>query len=109
MGAVSPRAYPHFSGKFNRERKMSIQSQQPADSPYLLGDSPDAIQRLVIQGQMLYPFTRRVFEEAGIGTGMKVLDVGCGPGDVSLLIADLVGETGSVLGIDASAETLRLA
>ncbi len=88
---------------------MSLPSQQPAEPPYLLGDSPDALHRLLIQGQMLDPFTRWVFQEAGMSAGMKVLDVGCGPGDVSLIAADLVGKTGSVLGVDSSTEALRLA
>jgi ubiquinone/menaquinone biosynthesis C-methylase UbiE len=31
---------------------------------------------------------------------MRVLDIGCGPGDVTMLAADLVGSTGRVVGID---------
>ena len=49
-------------------------------------------------------------EAAGITTGMKVLDVGCGAGDVALLAARLVGPTGSVVGVDnnpAVVETAR--
>jgi len=88
---------------------MNRQSQHEASETYLLGQTPEAIQRLLVQGRMLNPFTRRVLEDAGITRGMKVLDVGCGPGDVSLIAADLVGETGSVLGIDSSLEPLRLA
>jgi 2-polyprenyl-3-methyl-5-hydroxy-6-metoxy-1,4-benzoquinol methylase len=38
-----------------------------------------------------------------------VLDVGCGAGDVSLLAAKLVGEEGSVLGVDSNADALELA
>ena len=76
---------------------------------YVLGHTPQAIQRLLKLGQICEPFTRRVFVEAGISLTMKVLDVGCGPGDVSLIAADLVGETGSVLGIDASEDMLQAA
>ncbi len=52
---------------------------------YAFGHDTEATQRLLTQGQLLKPFTRRLLEEAGITRGMKVLDVGCGPGDVSLL------------------------
>ena len=37
-----------------------------------------------------------------ISPGMHVLDVGCGPGAISRGIANLVGEEGSVTGIDSS-------
>ena len=40
---------------------------------------------------------------------MHVLDLGCGPGDVSLLAAELVGEGGFVLGVDTNANVLELA
>jgi SAM-dependent methyltransferase len=33
---------------------------------------------------------------------MRILDVGCGAGDVALLAAELVGESGEVVGIDRS-------
>jgi ubiquinone/menaquinone biosynthesis C-methylase UbiE len=33
---------------------------------------------------------------------MRILDVGCGTGDVALLAAELVGESGAVVGIDRS-------
>ena len=46
---------------------------------------------------------------AGIRPGMRVLDVGCGAGDVSFLAATLVGRDGSVVGVDRSAEAIALA
>jgi ubiquinone/menaquinone biosynthesis C-methylase UbiE len=46
---------------------------------------------------------------AGVGPGMRVLDVGCGVGDVSLLAGRLVGPTGSVLGVDRSSEAIETA
>src|SRR5580765_5090693 len=83
--------------------------QEPVDEQYLLGQTPKAIQRLLTLGEMLNPFTRRVLRDAGIRPGMKVLDVGCGPGEVSLILGDLVGPTGSVVGVDASEDVLRVA
>ena len=46
---------------------------------------------------------------AGIGPGMRVLDVGCGTGITSKAIAELVGETGHVTGLDFSQERLTIA
>src|SRR5579885_1045114 len=88
---------------------MNMQQQKLLTEIYSLGHAPKEIQRLLLQGQLLNGFTRRVLADAGITAGMKVLDVGCGPGDVSLLAAELVGETGSVLGVDANATVLRVA
>src|SRR5215468_10279635 len=67
---------------------------------YALGHSEQELQRLSRQGQAFGPFTRQVFEEAGIGRGMRVLDVGCGSGDVAFLAGDLVGLSGEVVGAD---------
>jgi len=46
---------------------------------------------------------RRRAEEAGIGQGQRILDVGCGVGFDASLLAELVGPEGRVVGIDASA------
>jgi ubiquinone/menaquinone biosynthesis C-methylase UbiE len=45
----------------------------------------------------------------GIARGMHVLDVGCGPGDITARIAELVGEEGRVVGIDPSKERIAIA
>jgi SAM-dependent methyltransferase len=42
-----------------------------------------------------------------VGSGMRVLDAGCGAGDVSMLAAALVGAGGRVLGIDRSPEAVE--
>jgi 2-polyprenyl-3-methyl-5-hydroxy-6-metoxy-1,4-benzoquinol methylase len=67
---------------------------------YALGHSEQELQRLSRQGQAFGPFTRQLFEEAGISRGMRVLDVGCGSGDVAFLAADLVGLSGQIVGVD---------
>jgi SAM-dependent methyltransferase len=69
-------------------------------SPYLLGSSDEEHERLVRQAELFEPFTRRLFRNAGIGLGQRVLDIGCGLGDVSMLVAQLVGPTGVVVGVD---------
>jgi ubiquinone/menaquinone biosynthesis C-methylase UbiE len=76
---------------------------------YPLGRTDDETERLIRQAQIYGPTTRRLFVTAGIGRGMRVLDVGCGAGDVSLLAADLVGPQGQVVGVDVNPEILRTA
>ena len=73
---------------------------------YMLGHSDVEIQRLIQQGAILRPITERLLRVAGVSEGMRVLDVGCGGGDVSFLAAELVGPSGSVLGIDRNPEAL---
>jgi cyclopropane fatty-acyl-phospholipid synthase-like methyltransferase len=66
-------------------------------STYALGHSEQELERLSRQAQAFEPFTRQLLQQAGINTGMRVLDVGCGSGDVAFLAADLVGPTGRLL------------
>ena len=54
-------------------------------------------------------FTRRLLVDAGIAEGMRVLDVGCGSGDVALMAAALVGERGEVVGVDRDPTALAMA
>jgi ubiquinone/menaquinone biosynthesis C-methylase UbiE len=70
------------------------------DADYVLGASEQEQERLRAQGDAVGPMTERLLRQAGVGPGMRVLDVGCGSGDVSLLLARLVGEKGEVTGID---------
>jgi ubiquinone/menaquinone biosynthesis C-methylase UbiE len=53
--------------------------------------------------------TERLLTDAGIRPGMTVLDIGCGRGDVSFMLARLVGDTGRVLGVDRDASALAVA
>ncbi len=80
-----------------------------SDSGYALGRSGHETQRLEEQAQLYDPFTRWLFEQAGIKPGMKVLDMGSGAGDVALIAAHLVGPTGSVVGVDVNAGVLEIA
>jgi ubiquinone/menaquinone biosynthesis C-methylase UbiE len=80
-----------------------------AQSTYVLGESEAETRRLIRQGRSHNPFTRRLLEEAGLSEGMRVLDVGSGAGDVALIAAELVGEEGSVLGVDRNPGALAVA
>ena len=79
------------------------------ERPYLLGHSEQELARLERQGELFRSETRNVLLRAGLQPGMRVLDVGCGVGDVSLIAANIVGPSGSVLGIDRAENALSLA
>lgn len=76
---------------------------------YVFGSSKMELERLERQGAFLKPPTRAALVRAGIEPGMRVLDFGCGGGDVSLLAAELVGAGGEVIGVDRSPDALNLA
>jgi len=65
--------------------------------------------RLLAQGTLIDPLTRGVLQEAGLGPGMRVLDLGSGAGNVARIAADLVGPTGHVVGIESDPATVELA
>jgi ubiquinone/menaquinone biosynthesis C-methylase UbiE len=79
----------------SRSNPMSALEQQ-----YALGRSPEEYGRLRRQAEILKPMTRRLFAEAGIEPGMRVLDLGSGAGDLCMLLAEMVGSGGSVIGLD---------
>ena len=78
-----------------------------AQREYALGRSPHEHSRLATQGALAARMTRHVFEMAGIVPGMRVLDVGCGAGDVALLTAEMVGPKGSVVAVDVDEAALK--
>ncbi len=78
-------------------------------STYVLGHENVEVQRLLLQGQLYNDHTEHALRIAGLRPGMRVLDIGCGPGDVSFVAARLVGPTGTVLGVDAAPEMVALA
>jgi hypothetical protein len=47
-----------------------------------LGHSGSEVERLQVQARLIGPITKRIFQEAGIAPGMRVLDVGSGAGEV---------------------------
>ncbi len=53
--------------------------------------------------------TQDFFKRAGIINGMTVLDVGCGGGVTTELLAELVGPTGKVIGVDPKQKAIDMA
>lgn len=76
---------------------------------YALGHSFEELERLDTQARIVGPITRRFWATAGVGPGMRVLDVGCGAGHTTVLLAEMVGEQGQVVGIDNAAGAVAAA
>ncbi|MFF0478497.1 class I SAM-dependent methyltransferase [Streptomyces sp. NPDC004284] len=79
------------------------------DSAHLLGHSPTETDRLVLRARLYDPITERALRTAGLRPGTRVLDVGCGAGDVTFLAARIVGPEGAVVGADAAPRALEVA
>jgi len=80
-----------------------------AANEYVLGHSQQELERLCAQGRLLGELTEEVLQKAGIVAGMRVLDAGCGAGDVSFLVARMVGPQGEVVGVDRAGDAIDLA
>jgi SAM-dependent methyltransferase len=74
-----------------------------------LGSTDAEHQRLIAQAAYLAPLTERLFREAGISPGHRVLDIGSGVGDVAMLAARIVGPTGAVVGIERDTSSITRA
>jgi len=78
-------------------------------SPYALGSTDAEHERLIRQAAHLAPLTERLFRDAGIGPGQRVLDLGSGVGDVAMLAARLVGSSGEVVGVERDSRSITRA
>lgn len=67
---------------------------------YILGNQDNEIRRLETQAALFEPLTKQTLLNAGLKKGMSCIDIGCGSGSVTRLMADMVGETGYVVGVD---------
>jgi ubiquinone/menaquinone biosynthesis C-methylase UbiE len=86
-----------------------IGGSKPPQAQYVMGHDDRERRRLALQASILNPFTEQLLRRAGISSGMHVLDLGCGIGDVSLMAARLVGRHGTVTAIDIDQAALAIA
>jgi SAM-dependent methyltransferase len=76
---------------------------------YVLATGGAAANRLRILHNTYGPGAKILLERAGIKKGMRVADIGCGVGMVTQLLAEMVGPTGEVVGVDYSPDQLEQA
>src|SRR5262245_44329355 len=78
-------------------------------SGYVMGHDDRERRRLGLQASILNPLSDQLLRRAGLSTGLRVLDIGCGIGELSMVAARLVGPTGHVTGIDIDEGALAIA
>ena len=83
-------------------------SEIPAPG-YLLGHTDAEHDRLIRQARRLAPITENFLRDAGIRPGQRVLDLGSGVGDVSMLAARMVGVSGEIVGVERDARSIAKA
>src|SRR5215475_4478060 len=80
-----------------------------AAADYVMGHNDRERHGLSAQAAILAPITEQLLRRAGVGSGMRIVDFGCGVGDVSMIAARLVGASGRVTGIDIDEAALSIA
>jgi SAM-dependent methyltransferase len=88
---------------------MQTQSELNRRGEYVLATGDAAANRLRILHNVYGPGARELLKRAGIRPGMSVVDLGCGTGMTTQLLAELVGPTGQVIGVDYSAAQVEQA
>ncbi|HZY71423.1 MAG TPA: methyltransferase domain-containing protein [Thermoplasmata archaeon] len=76
---------------------------------YVLRGGRAGYDRLLVLARDRWPDTAAMFQRTGVRPGMKCLDLGCGSGEVTLGLAEIVGPGGSATGIDMNDVNLELA
>ncbi|KAK1756337.1 S-adenosyl-L-methionine-dependent methyltransferase [Echria macrotheca] len=74
-----------------------------------MGDTRELAEGYTLANDTQYNAGLFLLSRLDIQPGMHVLDVGCGPGNLTAYIARLVGDGGRVVGIDPSEERLAIA
>ena len=85
---------------------MTEMATDRPDSGYALGSTDGEHERLIKQAVRFRPFTERLFRDASVGPGQRVLELGSGMGDVAMLVARLVGPSGEVVGVERDARSI---
>jgi SAM-dependent methyltransferase len=76
---------------------------------YVLGTNDQEIVRLGVQHRVWRSRVLECWREAGITAGSRVLDVGAGPGYATADLAEIVGPSGQVIGVERSGRFIEAA
>src|SRR5262245_46453950 len=73
---------------------------------YVLATGDEGAERLHLLDAVYGASSRAAVTAAGLDSGWRVADVGCGVGDISCWLAEQVGPHGGVIAIDVGADQL---
>lgn len=76
---------------------------------YIIQGGSAGRERLKLLSRAMAPFTSALLDEAGIRPGSRILDVGCGGGDVTQELARRAGPDGLAVGMDVDAVEIGIA
>jgi SAM-dependent methyltransferase len=76
---------------------------------YILATGANDVERLRLLEEVYGPQSQALFRRAGLREGMRVVEIGCGSGNMSCWLATQVGASGSVVGVDNSAAQVEQA
>lgn len=74
-----------------------------------MGDTEELARGYTLANDTQYNAGLFLLDKLQIAPGMRVLDVGCGTGNLTRHITELVGNEGRVIGVDPSAERIAIA
>jgi predicted O-methyltransferase YrrM len=77
-------------------------------STYVIRGGPQGRERLRVVARVMWPTTAALFERVGVAADARVLDLGCGGGDVTMALAAMAPD-GRVVGTDVDDAKLDLA
>lgn len=80
-----------------------------AEPGYTIAGGGQDADRLAEQARIMAGASMAFLERAGAQPGAACVDVGCGTGQVALALAEVVGETGRVVGVDTDDASLAIA
>ncbi len=76
---------------------------------YVIGVGKDDEERLALLNELFGDTSRNLLLKAGLKPGIRVLEIGCGTGNMTHWIARKIGENGHVTAVDNSGDQIKIA
>jgi len=79
------------------------------NSTYIIKGGDVGARRLKVLANATWPDSFDFLRRSGLKSGMSLLDVGCGSGEVTLRLAEYLGPTSELVGIDVDQSAIEIA